>query len=111
MLAKRAVSVVAASAVLLGPGAVQAQPAPEQLVQAVADSAAQTYRQARARILSRYHDRTAAAQDRLAHAPDRDGAWSQYRRSTRQARDDASAELERARSAFRATVAAARQGH
>jgi len=110
MLAKRAVSVVAASAALLGPGAVQAQPVPEQIVQVVADSAAETYRQARALILNRYHERTAAAQAQLARSADRDRAWSQYKRATQQARADASAEMQKARSTFRATVAAARQG-
>lgn len=109
MVARRAVSVVAASAALLAPGAVQAQPAPEQIVQAVADSAAETYRQSRAEILNRYHTRTAAAQASLARASDRDRAWAQYKRATQQARAAAGAELAAARAAFRATVAAARE--
>ncbi len=107
MLRKTAASVVA-SVALVSPGVATATPAPEQIVQAVADSAAETYRQTRAQILSRYHEQTAQAQARLEAAEDLDSGWQEYKRATQRARAEANAALKQARSAFQQTVAVAR---
>jgi hypothetical protein len=107
MLRKTAASVVA-SVALLSPGAVQAQPMPEQVVQAVADSAAETYRETRAAILHRYREQTRQAQKRLESASDPDVAWQQYLEATEVARQNAHSALEEARREFRETVALAR---
>lgn len=107
MLRKTAASVVA-SVALLSPGAVQAQPMPEQVVQAVADSAAETYRETRAGILHRYRSETRVAQQRLEAASEHEGAWQDYLDATESARQKAHAALEKARRDFRETVALAR---
>lgn len=105
---RRTAASLLASAVLLVPGTAQAVPTPEQAVQAVADSAAETYRQTRDRILHDYHARTTAAQSALEQASARDAAWREYKRVTADARADADAALKRARAEFRRTVALAR---
>lgn len=107
MLRRTAASVVA-SVALLSPGAVQAQPAPEQVVQAVADSAAETYREKRDAILTRYRAETQQAQQRLEAASDREEAWHQYLDATETVRQKAHAALQKARREFRETVALAR---
>lgn len=104
---KTAASVVA-SVALLSPGAVQAQPMPEQVVQAVADSAAETYRITRDAILQRYRAETVAAQCQLENAGDHQRAWAEYLKATRASRERAHAELQKARRQFRETVALAR---
>lgn len=107
MLRRTAASVVA-SVALLSPGAVQATPTPEQVVQAVADSAAETYRVTRDAILQRYRAQTAAAQVELESAGDRELAWQEYLAATEAAREEAHDALQRARREFRETVALAR---
>lgn len=107
MLRRTAASVVA-SVALLSPTAVNAAPSPEQAVQAVADSAAETYRLARAEILQRYRTQTEQAQRRLSQASNLDAAWAEYKRSTREAAAQAKASLASAREEFRRTVAVAR---
>jgi hypothetical protein len=108
MVRKTAMSVIAASAVLFGPGSVQAQPTSEQVVQVVADSAAETYRQTRGEILQRYRDATRMSQRALASATDLDRAWHEYKRSTADASQRAHHELLQARETFRRTVSQAR---
>lgn len=107
MLRKSAASVVA-SVALLSPGVAQAQPMPEQAVQAIADSAAETYRQTRDAILASYHSQTAEAQRALEQATDRETAWQEYKQATESARQRTHAALEQARETFRRTVALAR---
>lgn len=107
MLRRTAASVVAASSVLLGTGAVAA-PLTEQAAHAVADSAAETYRHNRADILERYHAATAQAQLRLEASADLDTAWQEYKRATATARATAHADLKQARREFQQTVAVAR---
>ena len=115
MLRKTTTSVVAASAVLLSPAEVVGAPAPELVVQAVADSAADVYRDERRRVLQRYRARTAAARQALAEAlgragtsRERDEAWERYKRATESASARGEREMRRARERFRATVAQAR---
>lgn len=105
---RRTAASVLASAVLLIPGTAQAAPTADQAVQAIADSAAETYRQTRDGILHEYHARTAAAQAALAAASDRETAWQEYKRVTAEARQQADDALKRARAEFRRTVALAR---
>lgn len=107
---RRTAASLVASAVLLVPGTAQAAPTTDQVVQAVADSAAETYRDTRDQILRTYHRRTAAAQEALAKATDRERAWQEYKRATADARAQADARLKAAREQFRDTVAVAR-GH
>lgn len=115
MLRKTAAGVVAASAVLFAPGTGQAVPVAEQVVHAVADSAAATYRAERRSILLRYRNRTAEAQRVLAAAleqattaRERQAAMRQYHADTAAARAEAHAAMQRARAAFRQAVALAR---
>ncbi len=115
MLRKTAAGFVAASAVLLAPGAGQAVPTPDQVVQAVADSAAATYREERRAVLRRYRERTAQAQQTLAdamararNAQQRRAALRQYKADTAAARAQAHAAMQSAREAFRQAVARAR---
>lgn len=107
MLRRTAASVVA-SVALINPSAAVAAPVPSHVLPVVADSAAETYRQARARILKRYREQTAEAQDALESAEDLQLAWEQYKRATKRARDEANADLKSARETFRQTVAQAR---
>lgn len=115
MLRKTAAGFVAASALLLAPGASQAVPTTDQVVHAVADSAAGTYREDRRAVLRRYRERTGQAQQVLADAmarartpQERQAALRRYRADTAAARAEAHAAMQQARAAFRQAVARAR---
>ena len=106
---RRTAASLFAASVLLVPGTAQAAPTSDQVVQAVADTAAEDYRETRDQILRDYRQRTAAAQDALARAADRERGWQEYKRATADARAEADAALKKARAEFRRTVALARR--